>query len=386
MTGFEHEIQSALQAGAARSSALGAGHRDLWAALSGAVDGGKRFRPGLLAATHDALDGSVPQLVDRVGAALEILHTAFVVHDDVIDGDEVRRGRTNVSGTFSAEARRRGVAEPVARNYGAAAGLLAGDLALVTATRMIARCGAPGEMTDGLLELLEDAVHASAAGELADVGLALPLDGEPAGVADAVRVAELKTAAYSFQLPLQAGALLADAPAGTVEALAPIGRQLGIGFQLLDDLLGVFGDPHRTGKSVLADLRDGKPTALIAHARSTPAWADLRVHVGDPALDERGAESARTTLTDCGARERVTALAEQFLDEALAAAGREPVTPALRAMLAGCAGEIREAATSALRPSRPARPERVAAPDPAPDARPDARPRTATTGSLVGRR
>jgi geranylgeranyl diphosphate synthase, type II len=394
MTGVEREIQRVLESGATFSERFGAGHRDLWAALAGAVEGGKRFRPHLLAATHEALGGTVPELVDRVGAALEILHTAFVVHDDVIDGDEVRRGRLNVSGTFAAEARRRGAAEEVAHHYGAAAGLLAGDLALVTATRMIARCGAPEQMTDSLLDLLEDAVHASAAGELADVGLALPVDGRPTSVADAVRVAELKTAVYSFRLPLQVGAVLAGAPAGAVAALAPVGRHLGIGFQLLDDLLGVFGDPERSGKGTLSDLREGKPTALIAHARSTGAWPELSVLVGDPVLDDHGADRARALLTDCGARERVTALAGEFLDEAVAAAGRPPLAPALRAVLAGIAGEIRQAATSALR----ATPDRETTPGAAPETvsgtvpgaaagtAPGPRPLREAARSLAGRR
>jgi geranylgeranyl diphosphate synthase, type II len=390
MTGVEDEIQRVLAEGAVFSDRFGAGHRDLWAALAGAVDGGKRFRPHLLAATHETLGGTDPELVDRVGAALEILHTAFVVHDDVIDGDEVRRGRLNVSGTFAAQARRRGAAEEVAHHYGAAAGLLAGDLALVTATRMVARCGAPEEVTDSLLDLLEDAVHASAAGELADVGLALPVDGRPASVADAVRVAELKTAVYSFRLPLQAGAVLAGVPAEAVAALAPVGRDLGIGFQLLDDLLGVFGDPERTGKGTLSDLREGKPTALIAHARSTGAWPELRVLVGDPVLDDDGAARARALLTDCGAREKVNALAEGFLDEAVAAAGRPPLSPALQSVLAGIAGEIRRAATSALRSA----PDRGTAPRPAPatvsgtapGAAPGTMPHRQAARSLAGRR
>jgi geranylgeranyl diphosphate synthase, type II len=386
MTGVEREIQRVLDDGAARSERLGTGHRDLWAALASAVEGGKRFRPHLLAAAHEALGGTEPALVDRVGAALEILHTAFVVHDDVIDGDEVRRGRLNVSGTFAAEARRRGAAEPVAHHYGMTAGLLAGDLALVTATRMIARCGAPQEMAESLLDLLEDAVHASAAGELADVGLALPVDGRPASVADAVRVAELKTAVYSFRLPLQAGAVLAGVPAEAVAALAPVGRHLGIGFQLLDDLLGVFGDPERTGKGTLSDLREGKPTALIAHARSTGAWPELRVLVGDPVLDDDGADRARALLTDCGARQEVTALADGFLDEAVAAAGRPPLSPALQAVLTGIAGEIRSAATSALRSA----PDRETAPETASGtvsgAAPVTMPHRETARSLAGRR
>ncbi|WP_210417149.1 polyprenyl synthetase family protein [Citricoccus sp. SGAir0253] len=372
MNGTDRRLQAALEAGAARSGEYGEGHRELWAALSAAVDGGKRFRPALVLAAHDALGGRAPGPAERVGAALEMLHTAFVVHDDVIDGDVVRRGRPNVSGTFRAEARRRGAGEEAARGYGDAAGILAGDLALVTATRMIARCGAPEDVLDALLDLLEDAVHASAAGELADVGLSLPLDGRSTGVADAVRVAELKTAVYSFRLPLQAGALLAGAPEEAVAALGPVGRDLGIGFQLLDDLLGVFGDPSRTGKSALSDLRDGKPTALLAHARGTGAWEHLGALVGDPALDDGGAERARALLTGCGARERVAALADEYLDGALRAAGRAPVAPPLGEALAGVVEQIRRTAAAALLPAEASPP--AAAPPPAPGERAGARP------------
>lgn len=90
-SGVDREIDSALLAGARRSHRLGEEHRHLIAALSRAARGGKRFRPALLLAVHDALGGAHPAAAARVGAALELLHTAFVIHDDVIDEDDVRR-------------------------------------------------------------------------------------------------------------------------------------------------------------------------------------------------------------------------------------------------------------------------------------------------------
>lgn len=360
-----------LAEGAARSTALGADHHGLWAALARATGGGKRFRPGLMVSTYGALDagaagdatgdaaGTDPvtsTAVARVGAALELLHTAFVVHDDVIDGDTVRRGSPNVSGTFAASARQRGT-EPVAsRHYGEAAGILAGDLALVSALRTVAASGAPAPVVADLFDLIEDTVHATAAGELADVRLGLDRTSAPGdaggAVQEAVRVAELKTAVYSFQLPLQAGALLAGAPRRITEALEPIGRNLGIGFQLLDDLLGVFGLPARTGKSVLTDLREGKHTALVAHARTTAAWPALRPLVGDPHLTEHDAGRVRDLLEGCGARSATEELAQSHLDKALALASEQPVPPALAGVLTGLAGEIRRTTEASLAPNR----------------------------------
>ncbi|GAA1128268.1 polyprenyl synthetase family protein [Citricoccus alkalitolerans] len=352
------ELDGVLASGLARSFQLGQDHRELWEALSLATGDGKRFRPGLAVATHDALGGTSAASVARVGAALELLHTAFVVHDDVIDGDDVRRGRPNVSGTFAAAAREHGADQPTARHYGDAAGILAGDLALVSAVRLVARCQAPAPLVEELLDLLEDTVHATATGELADVRLGLHLTGRPVTLGEALRVAEQKTAVYSFQLPLQAGAILAGAPAEVTAALAHLGRLVGIGFQLLDDLLGVFGDETRTGKSALTDLREGKHTALLAHARTTPAWADLRGLVGDPDLDHRDAGRARGLLEDCGARSTVQELADHHLEEALAAAAREPIPAALAAVLTELVGEIRDTAVLALHdPTQGRRPD-----------------------------
>ena len=183
--------------------------RVLWTEIDLATQGGKRFRPRLLLGAHAAFGGLHPAAAERLADALELLHTAFVIHDDVIDGDRVRRGRPNVIGTFTQRALAEGAAPDRAGRYGEAAGILAGDLVLTAAVREIALCGAPPATTARLLDLLEDVLHRSAAGELADVRVSVT---PGAGLTESLAVAEWKTAAYSFQLPLQAGALLAGAP------------------------------------------------------------------------------------------------------------------------------------------------------------------------------
>lgn len=328
-------------------------HRDLWAAFGRATDGGKRFRPALLVSTHRALGGDRADAALQVGAALELLHTAFVVQDDVIDGDQVRRGVPNLSGSFAQEARRTGVPAPGARRYGDAAGILAGDLGLFAAFRAITRCDAPAPVIDHLLDLVERTVHASAAGELADVRL--QLGGDDAELEDTLAVADLKTAVYSFQFPLQAGAILADAPGATVSALEEIGELLGIGFQLFDDLLGVFGDELRTGKSAAGDLREGKRTALLAHAATTTLWPRLAPLVGRPDLDADGARQARELLTASGSRAWTDRLARDHLDRALAAAHTAALPAPLIDVIRSSSREILRTAELMLTP--PARAE-----------------------------
>jgi geranylgeranyl diphosphate synthase type II len=314
-TGTDAALRRLLDEGRARAATIDPHHAFLWDALSEATEGGKRFRPTLVVSTHDALGGASPDAAAEVGAAVELLHTAFVIHDDVIDDDHLRRGRPNVSGTFRARGRALGATDDGAA-YGLTAAILAGDLALAAAVRAVALCGAQPDVVRRLLDLFDSALHTTAAGELADVRLTL--DRGPVSLAESLTMEEHKTSAYSFALPLQAGAVLAGADAATTARLGDLGRAMGVAFQLVDDLIGVFGDPDRSGKSATCDLRTRKQTPLIVHARSTPQWdeisAQLGRELGDGELDE-----VRALLTASGSRAFVEELAEQHL--ALARSG-----------------------------------------------------------------
>ncbi len=302
-----------LQRGRERAEATDPEHARLWDALACACDGGKRFRPALLVAAHDALDGTSPVAAAQVGAAVELLHTAFIIHDDVIDGDDLRRGRLNVGGTFGEAARDDGAAAEAAAAYGRTAAILAGDLALAAAIRAVATCGAATDVTHHLLDLFDAALHTTASGELSDVRLAMTLS--PASLRESLAMEEQKTSAYSFALPLQAGAVLAGADDATIGRLGQAGRALGVAFQLVDDLIGVFGDPGRSGKSATSDLRTRKQTPLLVHARSTPEWPQISGFVGRD-LDAEELSEVRRLLTVSGSRHFV----EQLSDEHLLAA------------------------------------------------------------------
>jgi geranylgeranyl diphosphate synthase type II len=305
--------------------------------VAAATEGGKRFRPALVLAAHEALGGGRATAAAAGGAALELLHTAFVIHDDVIDGDEVRRGRLNVNGTFTARARAAGAARRDAAGIGTAAGILAGDLALAATIRAVATCAAPTDVVHRLLDLVDDALHTTAAGELADVRLSLHL--EAATLAESLAMEEQKTSAYSFALPLQAGAVLADADAATVDRLGEAGRMLGVAFQLVDDLLGVFGDPAETGKSTTCDLRASKQTPLLVHATTTAHGPEIATYVGRDLTDDELA-AARRLLTDCGSRGFVEELAEAHLAGARKILDGLGVAADLVPTLAACLGVL----------------------------------------------
>jgi geranylgeranyl diphosphate synthase type II len=323
---FDEALQDILAAGARSASSLGFGYRRLWATLVDAT-GGKRFRPALFTTTYRAWGGTDDRAAATVAAAIELLHTAFVVHDDVIDGEDTRRGRPNVSGSHVDQARGIGADELRANGYGAAAGILAGDLALAAALRAVATCPAPRATVLHLLDLFDSALHTSAAGELADVRLSLGVDAAP--LSETLTVEERKTGVYSFSLPLQAGAVLAGACADAVETAGKVGRCLGIAYQLVDDIDGVFGDQELTGKSTLSDLRRGKQTPLIAHARTTSSWPAIASYVGNPDLTDLEAAHVRSVLTDCGSRRFVEDLVGDYLGAAQALCEEGDMPPAL---------------------------------------------------------
>ncbi|MEO8261477.1 MAG: polyprenyl synthetase family protein [Pseudolysinimonas sp.] len=299
-----------------RASALGADYERLWGELEANTVGGKRFRPRMVFAAYEALGGTDSEAAACIGAAFELLHTALIVHDDVIDRDFVRRGAPNLAGSYRDRALAEGNTAAEAEHRGISAAVIAGDLALFNAYRLIDRSGVGDVVRGRLVEVMDDALFASAAGELIDVDFSFMPD--VPRVDDILTMERLKTAVYSFECPLQAGAILAGAGEETVATLGDFGREMGIAYQIVDDLLGVFGTAAETGKTTIGDLREGKRTVLIAYATSAPGWDTLAPLFGDPDLDETGAERLRAHLIECGARSFAEGLARYYANRALA--------------------------------------------------------------------
>ncbi|HEY0187361.1 MAG TPA: polyprenyl synthetase family protein [Cellulomonas sp.] len=317
-----HEVRDLLAQDVAerlsRAQTLAPVHAALWREVAGQI-GGRLLRPRLTLAAYHGLGGWDVAAVAPVAAAQEMLHTAMLVHDDLLDHDETRRGRPNVTGAARRRLAERGVTGRAAQDQVLAAGVLGGDVALAAAFDLVASAPVDPELRVQAVRALAAAIDTSAAGELLDVSGALRGTTE----VDALRVAELKTAVYSCCAPLAAGALLVGAGPQVRAALDRYGVALGVAFQLLDDELGVFGDPAMTGKSALSDLREGKRTELLrlAYLRADAGQrAVLDAEVGRPGLDEPAADRVRTVIETCGALHEARLVRHDAMATARAAA------------------------------------------------------------------
>jgi len=311
-----------------RATPFGSQYVHLWETLEANTTGGKRFRPRMVFAAYQALGGEDFEAAAYVGAAFELLHTALIVHDDVIDHDFVRRGVANISGVYRDLAVAKGNNSAVSEHSGISAAVIAGDLALFNSYRLIDKSGAADNVRARLLEVMDDALFASAAGELIDVDFSID-PGMPR-VDDILTMERLKTAVYSFECPLQAGAILAGASEEVVATLGEFGREIGIAYQLVDDLLGVFGSETETGKTTLGDLREGKRTVMISYATSTAEWEAIAPLIGKFDLTEDEAASVRAVLISCGAKGFAEGLARYYGNRALARLAEDHIPEALR--------------------------------------------------------
>jgi geranylgeranyl diphosphate synthase type I len=297
------------------------------------LDGGKRLRPAFCYWGWRGAGGADTDAVVRAAAALELLHACALIHDDVMDGSDTRRGQPAVHRRFAALHRgSRWSGDPAA--FGASAAILLGDLCLIWADAMVNTAGLPPAALQRAAPVYDEMRVELMAGQYLDLLESVRGD---ASIGRALRVARYKTAKYTVERPLHFGATLAGAPAGVLAAYSAYGLPLGEAFQLRDDVLGVYGDPAATGKPAGDDLREGKRTALVAAAMevATSAQATLvRERLGDPHLDAAGVAALRDVITTTGALSRVESLIAGRTAEALAALDSAPLDGETRTALA----------------------------------------------------
>jgi geranylgeranyl diphosphate synthase type I len=293
------------------------------AALEAFLDGGKRLRPAFAVLGYLGARG-VPNDTEiiRLGVALELLHAFALIHDDVMDDSDTRRGRPSLHRQFS----RPYGSDSAATRFGEGMAILVGDLAHMLAERAL--CDSPAEVR----------LHWYAMQVELTRGQALDLEagrfGKRISEEQALRIARLKSGRYSVVRPLQLGALAASCPP-LLDAYAAFGEPLGEAFQLRDDLLGVFGNPGVTGKPVGDDLREGKPTFLLACTRRRVTDADRRLleQVGRPDLDVHTTRRLQRLIEACGARAEVEARIVELEATAHDALQAAPIAEDARAAL-----------------------------------------------------
>jgi len=296
------------------------------------LSGGKRLRPafchwGFVGSGGDPED---PAVVDA-GAALELLHTFALIHDDVMDGSPLRRGNESVHCSFEKRHATEGW-RGEGRRFGEGAAILVGDLAFVYADLLLG--DVPRAAWDVFTELRLE-VNVGQYLDLVGTAQGGTMPGQ-AGVDQARRIGQYKSGKYTIERPLHLGAALAGRLDDMEGPLSAYGAPLGEAFQLRDDLLGVFGDTAVTGKPVGEDLREGRPTALYAYAAGSadgPAAKLLADRFGVSDLTEAEVADLQKVFEETGARRKVEVAVDRLVTEALAAIEDAPVLPEARAEL-----------------------------------------------------
>lgn len=281
---------------------------------------GKGVRQALAVLGAESVSG--PGRAGVPGAvAVELVHTFSLLHDDIMDGDALRRGRPALW-----------------KAYGTGPAVLAGDALFALGVETLADTPHAGPAVRQLTTALGDLVG----GQADDLLFAeRPWTGaEAVGAGEYLTMAERKTGAL-LGCALALGARLAGAPDGTVAELDRAGRHLGVAFQIADDVLGVWGDPERTGKPVHGDLRQGKKTLpVLAALDATPGGGELAELLTAPgALDGDGVRRAATLVERAGGRARAEHEAQRHLAEARARLTSLRLAP-------GPAGELRTLLTA----------------------------------------
>ena len=309
-------------------------------AISSLLAGGKRLRPAFCYWGWRGAIGEAGAEQDaaavRAAASLEFLQACALIHDDVMDGSDTRRGQPAAHHRFANLHRgSQWLGSPEA--FGTGAAILLGDLCLSWADQALLTSGMPGTDLVRAKSVYDEMRTELMAGQYLDL-LEQALGG--GSVERAMAVIRYKSAKYTIERPLHLGAALAGASEEITQAYTDYGLTLGEAFQLRDDVLGVFGDPQQTGKPAGDDLREGKRTLLIALATERADERQsviLRTHLGDPHLEATGIDALRAVIRETGALAETEDRIAQRLTQAVASIEQAPIHPEAQGALVALA-------------------------------------------------
>ncbi|MFJ8864299.1 polyprenyl synthetase family protein [Streptomyces sp. NPDC102473] len=296
--------------------------------LEASVADGKRLRAAFCYWGWRAVGQPDNDALVRAAASMELVHAAAVVHDDLIDDSPLRHGRPTAQIALRGAVRRR----PRSVAAGRSLAMLVGDLLMGLAGQLFATSGLPAAYLARARPLWSELARDLIAGEC----LEILRTGAPPDTTDSLKVIRYKTAKYTVEQPLLIGGALAGAGDRIRGGFSAYGLPLGEAFQLRDDLLGLFGNPERTGKANTDDLRGHRPTALLAETWRVAGEAErqqLRALLGRRDLDAEGLRAVRELMCRLHAPDRVEEMISVRVEEALGAlAGLGVPAPAASAL------------------------------------------------------
>ena len=290
------------------------------------LDSGKRLRPLFAYIGHLGTGAKPNQETLRACAALELVHVCALMHDDVMDASDTRRGAPAIHKAFEAlhiEQELSGSSE----QFGISTAILLGDLALVWSAKMLHQSGLPSESLIAALPMYDEMRVELMAGQYLDVyEQALATN----SVERSLKVARYKSGKYTIERPLHFGGAIGRASQSLLDSYSGYGLPLGEAFQLRDDVLGIFGDPSETGKPAGDDLREGKRTVLIA---KTLELADaksrelIKASLGKPDLNAADVDCIREIIVTSGALTQLEEIIDSLTSSAHSALEHGEIDP-----------------------------------------------------------
>ena len=297
------------------------------------LEGGKRLRPLFAYAGFIAAEGTPDKSTLKAIASLELLQACALIHDDLMDASDTRRGKPSIHRHFES-IHVQDQLEGFAPQYGLSAAVLLGDLALVWSDQMLNSAGLTDKQFVRTISYYNEMRVELMAGQFLDIHEQTQ---KSSSVTRSMKIARYKSGKYTIERPLHLGAAMANPLEQLrIDALSEYGLPLGEAFQLRDDLLGVFGDPAVTGKPAGDDLREGKRTVLVAMTleNSSPsAITRFMSSFGSSELKVSDVEVLREIIIESGARSRVEELIDSRTSSALEALGHGGINPVGQALL-----------------------------------------------------
>lgn len=265
--------------------------------------GGKRLRPRMVLRSYRAFGGNDSDSILPVAAAQELLHLSLLIHDDIIDRDYIRYGVDNITGQYEKQHYASVLDDKDRLHYAQSAALLAGDMLLSGSYQLMLEARIDPVSVLEIQKIHSHSIFEVAGGELIDTESAFrPLDS-----IDAKTVALYKTASYTFTGPLLIGAVLADVPSKDMIHLKDFAQNLGIAYQLRDDIIGVFGDEKEIGKTTIGDIREGKHTYMVEQFVKLAGGEDrafFKLYFGDKEIQKSEVDAIKALFVSSGALQR----------------------------------------------------------------------------------
>ncbi len=279
------------------------------------VSGGKRIRPIMMYWGYVGAGGTDTREIIRASISIELIHAFLLMHDDIIDRDDLRRGTKTIHAKYR-DYHKKFLVGSDSTHFGNSVGIIAGDLVYSLGNQVLFSSQFEPHLIIAALNKMQDIVGLTCVGEMQDVYMEYSSGVKEDAI---VQMYENKTARYTFDGPLKLGALLAGADDAFCDALTKFAIPVGIAFQIHDDLLGVFGDEAKTGKPVGSDIAEGKKTLLVARAYKKATREQKRVLdalLGKKDLSLSDVQRFQEVLIACGAKKDVGEYVEALLNDA----------------------------------------------------------------------